>query len=96
MCGIYSRQDPDRYALVTRSLRIDGFSTSIRLENAFWDVLERIAASEQTSLPDLLSRLHSEVTAEHEGQMNFTSILRSSCLIYLETRDGDRNENVAA
>ncbi|MEH6717426.1 MAG: ribbon-helix-helix domain-containing protein [Aurantimonas endophytica] len=90
MCSIYSRQDPDRYALTTRSLRLDGCSTSIRLENAFWDVLDRMAADERRPLPDLLSELHNEVVANRQGPMNFTSILRSSCLIFLETSDRGR------
>lgn len=85
MCSIYSRQNPDRYALTTRSLRLDGYSTSIRLENAFWDVLDRMAATEGRSLTELLSELYDEVVANREGSMNFTSILRSSCLIFLET-----------
>ena len=96
MCNIYAGQDPERYALVTRSLRIDGFSTSIRLENAFWDVLEQIAFSEGRSLPDLLSKLHQEVTASTDAPVNFTSILRSSCLIFLENRDQGRRETAAA
>lgn len=96
MCSIYSRQDPDRYALTTRSLRIDGHSTSLRLENAFWDVLDRMAESEGRPLSDLLARLHSEVAATREGPVNFTSILRASCLIFIESRDQGRTAPRAA
>lgn len=96
MCSIYSRQDPDRYALTTRSLRIDGYSTSIRLENAFWAVLDRMAESEGRTLTDLIARLHSEVAASRDGPVNFTSILRASCLIFLETPDQGRMASAAA
>ncbi len=96
MCSIYSRQDPDRYALTTRSLRIEGYSTSIRLENAFWEVLERMAQSEGRPLTDLIARLHAEVEASREGPVNFTSILRASCLIFLESRDQGRRASTAA
>ncbi len=96
MCSIYSWQDPARYELTTRSLRLDGFSTSIRLENAFWDVLERMAQSEGRSLSDLIARLHEEVVANRDGPVNFTSILRSSCLIFLERSDQGRMGSAAA
>ncbi len=96
MCSIYSRQDPERYALTTRSLRLEGFSTSIRLENAFWEVLERMAVSEGRALTDLIAKLHHEVSAVNDGPMNFTSILRASCLIFLETRDESLSASAAA
>ncbi|WP_102108725.1 ribbon-helix-helix domain-containing protein [Oceaniglobus roseus] len=96
MCSIYSRQDPDRYALTTRSLRLEGYSTSIRLENAFWEVLERMAASEGRALSDLIAELHREVESRREGPMNFSSILRASCLIFLENHDQGRSGSVAA
>jgi len=38
------------YESQTRSLRIDGHSTSIRLEMAFWDTLEEIASKQDMSL----------------------------------------------
>jgi predicted DNA-binding ribbon-helix-helix protein len=70
------------YESQTRSLRIDGHCTSIRLEMAFWDTLEEIASKEDMSLAKFLTRLHSEVL-DHCGEMhNFASLLRCSCLIY--------------
>ncbi|EKF9452389.1 ribbon-helix-helix domain-containing protein, partial [Vibrio cholerae] len=35
---------------VTRSLRIDGVATSIRLENFFWNVLEEISFREEMTV----------------------------------------------
>ncbi|MGB1916004.1 MAG: ribbon-helix-helix domain-containing protein, partial [Paracoccaceae bacterium] len=40
MCEIFSGQNPERYASTTRRLRLNGQSTSIRLENAFWETLD--------------------------------------------------------
>src|SRR5689334_21420312 len=46
MCHLFAHQPQRDYASQTRSLRIAGHSTSIRLEMAFWDTLEEIAAKE--------------------------------------------------
>ena len=98
MCNIYSGQDPARYEVTSRSLRIDGHSTSIRLENAFWDVLERMADSEGRPVNDLIAALWHEAVAIRDARMNFASVLRSSCLIFLEAsdRDEDGDEATAA
>ncbi|MEM7709515.1 MAG: ribbon-helix-helix domain-containing protein [Pseudomonadota bacterium] len=96
MCQIYASQDPGRFELTARSLRIDGYSTSIRMENAFWDVLERMAQSEGRTLNNLIAKLHREVASARSEPVNFTSILRASCLIYLETPDQGRRGSEAA
>ena len=83
MCQIFAGQDPSEYACETRSVRINGFSTSIRLERAFWRVLEEIAAGDAMTAPQFISRLHSEVL-ERQGEVrNFTSLLRCACLVHL-------------
>ena len=61
MCHIFSNIDPKRYAYETRSVRLSGHVTSIRLEAAFWQILEEIAASQDVSVGRLLTRLHDEV-----------------------------------
>ncbi|NIQ96772.1 MAG: ribbon-helix-helix domain-containing protein, partial [Desulfuromonadales bacterium] len=65
MCEIFAGQDPATYECETRSLRLNGQSTSIRLERAFWSVLDDIAASEDLSIPQFISKLHSEVLELH-------------------------------
>ena len=86
MCEVFVRQDPRRYEPVTRKLRLNGQSTSIRLERAFWDILDEIAASEGRTTPGFLSTLQSEML-ELEGEpVNFTSLLRCACLVQLELR----------
>ncbi len=85
MCRIYASQDPHRYALTTRRLRLNGQSTSIRLENAFWQVLDEIAQGGGTTTPAFVSKLHTEVLERHGEPANFSSVLRCTCLVYLET-----------
>ena len=68
----------------TRSLRINGQCTSLRLEQKFWHILDEIAEGEGISTPQFISKLHTEVVALHGEASNFSSILRCTCLIYME------------
>lgn len=83
MCQIFVGQSPVRYEYVTRRLRLNGQSTSIRLERAFWGILDQIAEKEGLSSPAFLSKLHSEVLIQRGEAANFTSLLRCACLIHL-------------
>ena len=47
MCHLFAHQPQRDYKSQTRSLRIGGHCTSIRLEMSFWDTLEEIAAKEE-------------------------------------------------
>ncbi|MBJ3761290.1 ribbon-helix-helix domain-containing protein [Maribius pontilimi] len=87
MCNIFANQDENRYAASTRRLRLNGQSTSIRLENAFWDILDRIAESQDETTPSFISRLHSEVLESRGEPQNFSSLLRCACLVFLESVD---------
>jgi predicted DNA-binding ribbon-helix-helix protein len=82
MCHLFAHQPQRDYESQTRSLRIGGHCTSIRLELAFWDTLEEIAAKQGMSLPKFLTKLYSEVLDHHGEVKNFASLLRCSCLIY--------------
>ena len=84
MCEVFAGQDPKRYATRTRRLRLNGQSTSIRLENAFWDILDEIAANEGVSTPTFISILHSEVLELRGEPGNFTALLRCACLQFFE------------
>jgi predicted DNA-binding ribbon-helix-helix protein len=83
MCGIFAGQDPAGYAPETRHLRLNGQSTSLRLEAAFWGILDAIAAGEGLSTPAFISKLHDEVLERYGEAANFSSLLRCSCLLYL-------------
>lgn len=83
MCQIFAGQDPNRYESQTRRLRLNGQSTSIRLETSFWKILDQIATNEGISTPAFISKLHSEVLEIHGEARNFTSLLRCACTIHL-------------
>lgn len=84
MCHVFAGQHPERYSSETRRLRLNGQSTSIRLENAFWDILDEIAARDGVSTPTFISTLHAEVLEQRGEPSNFTSLLRCACLKFLE------------
>ena len=96
MCHVFTGQDPERYASQTRRLRRNGQSTSIRLENSFWAILDQIAASEGVTTPHFISTLHSEVIELRGEPKNFTSLLRCACLKFLEISSNQHAASIAA
>ena len=96
MCRMFAGQDPDRYKLETRRIRLNGQSTSIRLEKSFWGILDEIAASEDISTPAFMSKLHSEVLELHGEPQNFTSLLRCTCLVHREASQSTDDAQIAA
>lgn len=96
MCQVFAGQNPTRYACATRRLRLNGQSTSVRLEQAFWVILDDLAESEGFSTPAFLSKLHSEVLELSGEPTNFTSLLRCTCLTYLELKAGRAEAVLAA
>ena len=80
MCHLFASQSPDSYAFETRSIRLNGQSTSLRLEKVFWDILEDIAAAEGMSVPRFISTLHQEILLLRGEVPNFTSHLRCICV----------------
>jgi predicted DNA-binding ribbon-helix-helix protein len=82
------------YRCRSRSLRLSGVATSIRLENLFWQVLEEIGTRDGLSVAQLISRLYDELV-EAGGQgandsANFSSFLRVSCGRYLALQAAGR------
>ena len=84
MCHFFASQSPESYAFETRSIRLNGQSTSLRLEKMFWTVLEAIAAREGLTVPKFVSTLHNEILIMRGEAPNFTSHLRCVCLVALE------------
>ncbi|WP_193139216.1 MULTISPECIES: ribbon-helix-helix domain-containing protein [unclassified Meridianimarinicoccus] len=93
MCQVFAGQDPDRYASTTRRLRLNGQSTSLRLENAFWDILDQIAQADGVSTPAFISKLHSEVLETRGEPVNFTSLLRTACLVFVAQPAADAHHD---
>jgi predicted DNA-binding ribbon-helix-helix protein len=83
MCDIYTSADPIHYEQRTRSMRIHGVVTSIRLENLCWDILARIAAKDQMTTNQLIGKLYEEIVERRGGVDNLSSFLRVSCMRYL-------------
>ncbi|WP_067869088.1 ribbon-helix-helix domain-containing protein [Neptuniibacter marinus] len=83
MCKLFINANPELWKSSTRSLRIDGMVTSVRLENYFWSTLENIAQRDQMNIPQMLTRLyHESIDAGHDLG-NFTSFLRVCCMRYI-------------
>lgn len=87
MCQVFAGQDPEGYQPVTRSVRLGGHSTSIRLENAYWKILDEVAAAQDMTTPRFLSVLYDEVLELHGEVRNFASLLRVSCTNFVESRE---------
>ena len=86
MCDIYVKADPLLYESRSRSLRIHGCVSNIRLENHFWDTLSELAGGEGMTTNQLITKLYDEIIA-YRGQVdNFSSFLRVTCLRYLRLR----------
>ena len=96
MCRMFAGQDPERYELETRRMRLNGQSTSIRLEKSFWGILDEIAANEDLTTPAFVSKLHAEVLELHGEPKNFTSLLRCTCLVRLEAEENAQAAQMAA
>lgn len=80
MCEVFAGQPRESYEPITRNLRLNGQSTSIRLESSFWKIIDSMADEEGVSTPLFLSTLHSEVIQIHGEAKNFTSLLRCACV----------------
>lgn len=84
MCQLFIDSDPALWMSHTKSFRMDGMVTSVRLEDMFWRALETIGERDDLSIPQLLQRLYNEsLDAGHDVE-NFTSFLRVCCLRFLD------------
>lgn len=83
MCEIFISANPQSYESRTRSVRLHGVVTSIRLENLHWEVLEEIGQRDGMSVTQLLERLYDELIQARGEVGNFASFLRVSALRYM-------------
>ncbi|MFQ6572517.1 ribbon-helix-helix domain-containing protein [Pseudomonas sp. UM16] len=68
---------------LSRSVRLNGFATCLRLEEIYWRILERIAEANQCSVNAVLSYVDREVHLRHGGVKNFSGLIRVVCVVYL-------------
>lgn len=82
MCHLFVNADSDLWRGKSKSLRVSGFVTSIRMENVFWSALEEIAFRDKMTVNGLISTLYTESLAAGHDQANFTSFLRVCAIRY--------------
>ena len=85
MCKFLGDKDAEAFRPISRSIRIRGHSTSLRLEACFWRALDEFARGQGLTTPKLIESLHNEAsemlhTADAAG-INLASILRTACLL---------------
>ena len=86
MCEFFVTADPIQYEQRTRTMRIRGVLTSLRLENMVWDILAEMAEAENCTTNALISQFHDEILAYRGEVPNFASFLRVTCMRYLRRR----------
>jgi predicted DNA-binding ribbon-helix-helix protein len=67
---------------LSRSVRLNGFATCLRLEQVYWDILGEIARLNCCSVSTLLSHLDREVHLRHGGVKNFSGLVRVVCVVH--------------
>jgi predicted DNA-binding ribbon-helix-helix protein len=86
MCEYFVKADPIQYEQRTRTIRIHGVLTSIRLENMVWDILAEMAEAEGRTTNSLIVQFHDEILA-HRGEVpNFASFLRITGMRFLRRK----------
>ena len=78
LCGPEQARE---YVPEKRSFRIHGHSTTIRLERAFWSVLEELAVEEGDTVASVVTRITDHCLVANEK--NLSSCLRVVCLKYI-------------
>ncbi|MCF4994325.1 aryl-sulfate sulfotransferase [Pseudomonas syringae] len=67
---------------LSRSIRLNGFATCMRLEQVYWDILGNIAEDNCCSIGTLLSHVDREVHLRHGGVKNFSGLVRVVCVTH--------------
>ena len=67
---------------LSRSVRLNGFSTCLRLEEVYWNILGEIARINTCSVSALLSYVDREVRLRYGGVKNFSGLVRVVCVVH--------------
>lgn len=86
MCEYFVKADPILYESRSRTVRMHGVLTSIRLENLVWDTLAELAADEGVTTNALIVQFHDEILQHRGDVQNFASFLRVTCMRYLRRK----------
>ena len=79
--NVCSTEQVLEFVPLKRSIRLYGHSTTIRLEKAYWTVLEQMAEDEELSLAKLLELISDTCLVANDK--NLASCLRVLCLKYI-------------
>jgi predicted DNA-binding ribbon-helix-helix protein len=72
----------------SKSVRLNGLATCLRLEEVYWDILADIARSNSCSVNAVLSYVDREVHLRHGGVKNFSGLIRVVCVAHLQKNEG--------
>ncbi|MDR9754641.1 ribbon-helix-helix domain-containing protein [Pseudomonas sp. SZMC_28357] len=67
---------------LSRSIRLNGFATCLRLEQVYWDILTEMARLNCCTISALLSYVDREVHLRHGGVKNFSGLIRVVCVVH--------------
>lgn len=96
MCDFFASADPILYESRSRTVRIHGVMTSIRLENFVWDTLATLAVEEGFTTNALIVQFHDEIMKSRGDVKNFSSFLRVTCLRFLRRKCDQLQDNQSA
>lgn len=71
----------------SRSVRLNGLATCLRLEEVYWNILSEIAACNSCSINAVLSYVDREVHLRYGGVKNFSGLIRVVCVAHLLKSD---------
>jgi predicted DNA-binding ribbon-helix-helix protein len=66
---------------LSRSVRLNGYATCLRLEQVYWNILGAMAKDNSCSISSLLSHVDREVHLRHGGVKNFSALVRVVCVM---------------
>jgi len=66
---------------LSRSIRLNGFATCLRLEQVYWNILGGMAEDNHCTISTLLSHVDREVHLRHGGVKNFSALIRVVCVM---------------
>lgn len=72
----------------SRSVRLNGLATCLRLEGVYWNILSEIASCNSCSINAVLSYVDREVHLRYGGVKNFSGFIRVVCVTHLLDADG--------
>lgn len=67
----------------SKSVRLNGLATCLRLEEVYWNILKDMAGGNSCSVNALLSYVDREVHLRYGGVKNFSGLIRVVCVVHL-------------